>query len=222
MAQGEQVGRKRVARLMREDGLEGRSPRRRKVRTTRALPDTVGENLLGRDFSADAPNRAWLADTTYIHTIEGGAFLVVILDLFSRRVVGWSLSSELSTELARTALKKALRMRHVDPGLLFHTDRGGEFTSTLFRADLKAIGARQSLSRTGDRYDNAAMESFFGTMKDELDISEGRIFDTPAEAEAIIGEYIEGYYNRQRRHSRIGYANPVDFEVNAGYIAPAA
>lgn len=99
-------------------------------------------------------------------------------------------------------------MRSVDPRLLFHTDRGGEFTSTFFRAALKGIAARHSLSRTGDCYDNAAMESFFGTMKDELDISEGRIFDSPAEAEAIIGEYIEGYYNRQRRHSRIGYANP--------------
>lgn len=222
LAQGERVGRKRVARLMREDGLEGRSPRRRKVRTTRALPDTVGENLLGRDFSADAPNCAWVADTTYIHTADGWAFLVAILDLFSRRIVGWALSSELSTELARTALQKALCMRRADPGMLFHTDRGGEFTSTLFRADLKAIGARQSLSRPGDCFDNAAMESFFGTMKNELDITEGRIFDAPAEAEAIIGEYIESYYNRQRRHSRIGYANPVDFEANAGEIALAA
>jgi len=222
VAQGERVSRKRVARLMRDEGLEGRSPRRRKIRTTRTEPGTVGEDLLGRDFSADSPNRVWVADTTYIHTYEGWAFLVAILDLFSRRVVGWTLSSKLSTEAARTALQKATSLRDVKPDLLFHTDRGGEFTSTLFRGDLKAIGARQSLSRPGECYDNAAMESFFGTLKDELDITEGRIFASPEDAAHVIGEYIESYYNRQRRHSAIGYTNPVDFEANARKPAIAA
>lgn len=221
-AQGKRVGRKRVARLMREEGLEGRSPRRRGVRTTKSSPETVGENLLERDFSAEAPNRVWAADTTYLHTNEGWAFLVAILDLFSRRVVGWAVSPELSTDLARAALRKALRLRLVEPGLVFHTDRGGEFTSTRFGDDLKAVAAKQSLSRSGDCYDNAAMESFFGTLKDELDVTQGRTFESAEDAERVIGEYIERYYNRERRHSAIGYAIPVDFEANASQAALAA
>ena len=219
---GVRVGRKRVARLMREEGLEGRSPRRRGIRTTKSSPETKGANLLERNFTAEAPNRVWVADTTYIHTLEGWAFLLAIVDLFSRRVVGWAVSADLTTELARTALRKARRLRQVEPGLVFHTDRGGEFTSTTFRDDLKAMEAKQSLSKPGDCFDNAAMESFFGTLKDELDITQGRTFESPANAECVVGEYIENYYNRERGHSRIGYATPVDFEAEARQATSAA
>ncbi len=216
---GECVSRKRVARLMASEGLEGRSPRRRSQSTTRARPGVVGENLLDREFTVDAPNRTWLTDTTYLKTDDGPAFLVAVLDLFGRRVVGWAIESELNTELARSALRRALAVRDVSTGLLFHSDRGGEFTSTAFTADLVTIGAQKSLSRPGECYDNAPMESFFGTMKDELDIGHGRVFASPEEARTIIGEYIERFYNRQRRHSTNNYLSPVDFELQSRQVA---
>lgn len=218
VAQGERVSRKRVARLMTEEGLVGRSPRRRKVSTTRARPGVEGENLLARNFTPSAPNTAWVVDTTYLFTEDGPAFLVAILDLFSRRVVGWTVESELNTELARKALRRALVLRNVEPGLLVHSDRGGEFTSHAFVADLKAVGARQSLSRPGECYDNAPMESFFGTAKDELDIGHGRVFASTEDARTVIGEYIETFYNRERRHSSNGYLSPVDREAEARQV----
>ncbi|MEM7675881.1 MAG: IS3 family transposase [Myxococcota bacterium] len=168
VASGERVGRKRVARLMRGEGLEGRSPRRRGVRTTMAPAGLTGTNVLDRAFTVDGPNVAWVADTTYIHTEAGWAFLTAILDLFSRRVVGWAVSAQLSTQLARQALRQAVTLRGARPGLIFHSDRGGEFTSNAFVGDLEQIGAIQSLSRPGECYDNVPMESFFGTLKDEL------------------------------------------------------
>ena len=221
-AQGERISRKRVARLMAEEGLMGRSPRRKKVSTTRARAGVTGDNHLARNFTPPAPNRAWVADTTYLFTEGGPAFLVAILDLFSRRVVGWAVEPELNTGLARKALKRALVLRSAGPGLLVHSDRGGEFTSHAFVADLEAAEARQSLSRPGECHDNAPMESFFGTLKDELDIGHGRLFASAEEARTVIGEYIENFYNRQRRHSTNGYLSPVDREAEARQIARAA
>ena len=222
LAQGERISHKRVARLMREEALEGKLPRRRGTRTTRAVPGTVGQNLLNRDFVAPAPNRVWVADTTYLHTAVGWAFLVVVLDLFSRRVVGFAVGDQLNTELAQTALKRAVTLRCVEPGLIVHTDRGGEFTSMAFKADLANIQALQSLSYPGQCYDNAAMESFFGILKDELDITQGRTFESAADAERFIAEYIENFYNQQRRHSTIDYASHVNFEIKARQVAQAA
>lgn len=219
---GEAVSQKRVARLMAEDGLEGRSPRRRGRSTTKARPGVEGENVLDRQFEVDAPNRVWVADTTYLTTEDGPAFLVAILDLFSRRVVGWTVGAKLDTELAREALRRALALRQPSAGLLFHSDRGGEFTSTAFTADLERANARRSLSRPGECHDNAPAESFFGTLKDELDINHGRIFASPEDARSVIGEYIERFYNRQRRHSNNQYLSPVDFEAEARQLAQAA
>lgn len=223
VADGERISSKRVARLMAEEGLEGRSPRRRGRSTTKARPGVKGENLLDRQFEAEAPNRVWVTDTTYLTTEDGPAFLVAILDLFSRRVVGLTVGAKLDTELARDALRSALALRQPSPGLLFHSDRGGEFTSNAFTADLERVGAQRSLSRTGECHDNAPAESFFGTLKDELDINHGHhVFASPEDARATIGEYIERFYNRQRRHSTNEYMSPVDYEANARQLAVAA
>lgn len=222
VAEGEEVGLKRVARLMAEDGLEGRSPRRRGRSTTKARPGVEGKNLLDRQFAPEAPNTAWVADTTYLTTEDGPAFLVAVLDLFSRRVVGWTVGSKLDTDLAREALRAALVLRQPPPGLVFHSDRGGEFTSHAFEADLERVKARRSLSRPGECYDNAPAESFFGTLKDELDTGRSLVFASPEDAETVIGEYIEHFYNRERRHSTNDYLSPVDFEAEARQLAGAA
>jgi len=221
-AVGENVSRKRVARLMASDGLEGRSPRRRKRCTTQSDPSVIGENLLDRQFDVDKPNRVWVADTTYLSTSDGPAFLVAIQDLFSRCIVGWAVGPHLDTGLARRALAKALAVRQPSTGLLFHSDRGGEFTSAAFGDDLALAGATRSLSRPGECYDNAPAESFFGTLKDELDLEHGRVLESPENAETIIGEYIEVFYNRQRRHSKNGYLSPLDFEMLSREPAKAA
>lgn len=164
-----------------------------------------------------------MADTTYLTTEDGPAFLVAILDLFSRRVVGWAVGAKPDTELAREARRRALALRQPEPGrLLFHSDRGGEFTSTAFSKDMERAGARRSLSRTGECHDNAPAESFLGTLKDELDIGHGRVFASPEDARAVVGEYIEQFYNRERRHSTISYLSPVDFEAQARQVADAA
>lgn len=177
---------------------------------------------MNRQFHVDAPNRVWVADTTYLDTEDGPAFLVAILDLFSRRVVGRAVGAHLDTELARRALAKALALRQPSSGLLFHSDRGGEFVSHAFQADLDRVGARRSLSRPGECYDNAPAESFFGTLKDELDIGHGFRFASPEHVESVTGDYIEVFYNRDRRHSANDYLSPIDFEVKSRELAKAA
>jgi putative transposase len=222
-AMGEPISRKRVARLMVEDGLEGRSPRRSgRFSTTKAPLDVVGENVLNRQFAVASPNRVWVADTTYLSTSDGPAFLVAILDLFSRRVVGWAAGAHLDTELARRALARALALRQPTEGLLFHSDRGGEFVSHAFQADLDRVAARRSLSRPGECYDNAPAESFFGTLKDELDIEHGRQFASPEHVEDVMADYIDIFYNRERRHSTNNYLSPIDFEMKSRQLALAA
>jgi putative transposase len=209
--QGLRVGRKRVARLMKEDGLRGR-PRRRFRRTTDSrhrLP--VAPNLLKRNFRTSATNEAWAGDITYVWTSEGWAYLAVLLDLFSRRVVGWALGRSLDRELALNALRMALTRRRPPAGLIHHTDRGCQYASREYRALLHRHGLRCSMSRVGDCYDNAVAESFFATLKKEL--VHGCAFATRSEAYDALSDYIDNYYNHDRRHSAAGQLSPVQFEL---------
>ena len=221
-AQGTRCARKRVARLMRAAGLSARRPRRA-VRTTdsrHALP--VAANLLRRDFSASAPDRRWAADITYVPTAEGWLYLAVILDLFSRRVVGHACGASLATALVAEALARACGRRRPVAGLLHHSDRGSQYASAEYQAQLAQAGAEASMSRRGDCYDNAAVESFFGTLKTEL--VHGRRYATRAEARADIFEYIEVFYNGERRHSTLGYLSPTEYEARhaAAQVLPQA
>lgn len=200
---------KRVARLMREAGLAGRQPRRR-CRTTdsrHTLP--VAENLLARDFTAAGPGQKWVSDITYISTAEHWLYLAVVLDLYSRRVIGWSMSAHIDEALIETALEMALADGSRSEGLIFHSDRGSQYAATGIRTRLATLEIRHSMSRRGNCWDNAVSESFFGTLKQEL---EHPNFATHAEARAVLFEYIEIFYNRQRLHSSIGYMTPVEFE----------
>ena len=215
-ARGQRVSRKRVARLMRDRGLQARSGRRRLPRTTDSRhAHPVAENLLARNFRTDAPNRAWVGDVTYLPTAEGWLFLAVLLDLFSRRIVGYALSERNDQELARAALQQALVLRAPAVGLLHHTDRGSPYASERYRALLDAHGMRASMSRAGDCYDNAVAESFFSTLEFELDVE----MEKRSRAEVIeaVSEYIDGFYNCERRHSTIGGISPNAFEQR--YIA---
>ena len=207
---GERVGRKRVARLMREQGLAGKRWRRFRVTTNSAHGRPVAPNLLARDFKTSAPNRVWVGDITYIWTREGWLYLAVLLDLFSRKVVGWAMSESLTTELALAALRMAIAGRRPSPGLMHHTDRGVQYASAEYQAVLAAHGIVPSMSRTGNCWDNAVAESFFATLKLELELD----FDTRPQARAAVFEYLEVFYNRQRRHSAISYATPWSFEVD--------
>jgi putative transposase len=206
--QGVRVSRKRIIRIMRAHGLRGRV-RRRFVRTTDSSHGApVAENLLGRDFTASAPNERWVGDVTYLFTPDGWVFLAVILDLFSRFVVGWATSSVNDTRLALRALKMAVARRHPSEGLLHHTDRGSPYASADYQAELDRLGMKCSMSRKGDCYDNAVMESWFGTFKSEV----GDIFESAAAADREAFVYIEPFYNQRRRHSTLAYISPAEFE----------
>ena len=208
-ALGHQVGRHRIARVMKQKNLAAR-PRRRFVTTTvRDTSATPAPNRLGRNFHAEAPNRAWVGDLTYIPTLEGWLFLAVLLDLHSRRVVGWATSASLKKDVALQALRRALNARKPNAGLIHHTDRGCQYTSKAYQALLQKHGVTVSMSRAGDCFDNAVAESFFGTLKHEL---ERRTFASRAEAHQAIAHYIDGFYNPVRRHSTLGYLSPMDFE----------
>ncbi len=207
---GTRVSRKRVARLMRQEGLRGKR-RRRFVKTTVADPDHApAPNLLARNFAVDAPNRVWAGDITYVRTREGWLYLAVLLDLHSRRVVGWSMSDSLETQGALDALDMALAARRPPRGLLHHTDRGCQYTSARYRKRLKRHGLVASMSRKGECWDNAVSESFFASLKIEL-VDEAD-FRTRDEARARIFDYIERFYNRARLHSTLDYESPVAFE----------
>jgi transposase InsO family protein len=205
-AHGRRVGRKRVARLMRGMGLSARRKRRFRRTTDSAHAFPVAPNLLGRDFTASAPGRVWLADLTYIRTAEGWLYLAVVLDLFSRRVVGWAMAAHLGHELALAALDMAIARERPAPGLLHHSDRGVQFAAHGYRRRLRLHGMLCSMSRKGDCWDNAPMESFFATLKGEL--VEGRDYLTRDEARADVFQYVEGFYNRRRLHSGLGYLTP--------------
>lgn len=210
--QGICVSKKTVARLMQEDGLVG-VRKNRKVRTTdsnHSLP--VASNLLDRDFSADQPNQKWVADITYIPTGEGWLYLASVLDLFSRKIVGWSMSSQIDADLVAQALRMAFYLRRPGAGLLHHSDRGSQYASHQIHDLLAANQIQISMSRRANCYDNAAMESFFGTLKNEW--VHHQKYTTRAQARTDIFSYIEGFYNTVRLHSTLGYCSPNEFEAN--------
>jgi len=208
---GYRYSRGRVARLMQRHHLQ--SKRRRSYRiTTRSNHALASPNLLDRMFTAEAVDRVWTSDITYISTGEGWLYLATVLDLYSRRIVGMAMGTELSKELVTEALEQAIRRRNPQRGLLLHSDRGSQYSSWSYRQLLSDHGFRQSMSRKGDCWDNAAMESFFKTLKVEEVYH--RRYATRTEAEQSIFEYIEVYYNRQRLHSALGYETPEAFEAN--------
>ncbi len=219
-AKGLKVGKKRVERLMNEKGLRGRS-KKRFVRTTDSKhDDPVAPNVLERRFETTTPNEAWVGDVTYIATAQGWLFLAVLLDLFSRRVVGWATSDTNDTTLALAALDHAVRSRRPNAGLIHHTDRGSPYASEDYRAALAARGLVASVSRTGDCYDNAVAESFFASLKAEwVDYEDYADHDV---GHASVGEYIERFYNPTRRHSHLGYVSPIEFELRSQLAALAA
>jgi putative transposase len=209
VAEGIRVGRKRVARLMRAAGLRGVS-RRKWVRTTiRDESQRPAPDLVDRDFSATGPNRLWLADITYVPTWAGFLYLAVVLDVWSRRIVGWAMKTTLRTELVLEALDMALGQRR-PAGVIHHSDQGSQYTSCRFGERCDKAGVRPSMGSVGDCYDNAMCESFFATL--ECELLDRSCFRTRAEARPAIFTFIEAWYNRRRRHESLGYLTPVQFE----------
>ena len=211
---GLNVGRRRTARLMRENGLKARQTRRFKRTTDSHHAFPVAPNLLEQNFSAERPNLKWAADISYVWTCEGWLYLAVILDLFARRVVGWAVSDRLHQELALEALHKAVAVRRPSVGLIHHTDRGSQYCSLAYQAELRRHNIRISMSGKGNCFDNAVVETFFKTLKSELVWR--TVFQTRAEAKDAIGRYIDGFYNPVRRHSTLDFVSPVQFERLAG------
>ena len=210
--QHEPISRKRVIRLMQEEGRAARARKRFKSTTMSDHDQPVAANLLDRQFLAAAPNRRWVGDTTeFVIGESGKLYLAAILDLFSRFVVGWALSAVNDRHLAIKALEMALRRRCPDAGLLHHSDQGCTYASEDYQAILDARGLIGSMSRRGDCYDNAVMESFFSTVKSEL----GEHFDSHGEAKMALFDYIEVFYNQRRRHSTLGQISPAAFERRA-------
>lgn len=199
-----------VRRIMRENRLSAKVRHKFVVTTQSKHSLPVAENILERDFTSDAPNRKWVADITYIRTSEGWLYLSGVMDLYSRRIVGWASSERPDAELAVSALNMAIQDRRPAKGLLHHSDRGVQYASYAYRAILKRCGMVCSMSRKGNCWDNAGKESFFGKLKAEW--IRGKIFSTREEAHREIARYIEVFYNRQRRHAALGYVSPVDFE----------
>ncbi len=208
--QGKTISRKRVTRLMREAGLCAKGKRRRVVTTRRDVSHPAAPNRLNRDFTATEPNKKWATDITYIPTTQGWLYLAVILDLYSRAVVGWAMSASCDEELAARALQMALVRRRPQAGLLHHSDRGCQYTSHTYRQRLSQVGTVLSMSRKGNCWDNAAVESFFGSLKEECVGS--TIYPSHEQARQALFEYLEVYYNRQRRHSTLGYVSPLVYE----------
>ncbi|HEX9054187.1 MAG TPA: IS3 family transposase [Gemmatimonadales bacterium] len=213
-AQGIRTSKRRVERLMREEGLRARPRRRFVVTTDSAHAEAVASNQLERQFSVDAvagPDRVWVSDITYLWTAQGWLYLAVVLDLATRRVVGWGLGATLETTLVLQALRMALGRRRPPTGLLHHSDRGCQYASAAYRAALAAAGITASMSRKGNCWDNAVAESFFATLKWEL--ARRCRWATRAEARSAVFEYIEAWYNRRRRHSSLGYVSPAEYEL---------
>lgn len=212
---GIHVNRKTVERIMRESSIRSKVSRKFKVRTTDSNhTHPVAPNLLDRVFTAEKPDLAWLCDITYIQTREGWLYLAGVMDLCSRKIVGWSMADHLRVELVSAALAMATASRSPAPGLVHHSDRGVQYCCGEYRAELEAWGMVASMSRTGDCYDNAPQESFWATLKKELMGEEP--FATREQARAAIFEYIEVFYNRQRMHSSLGYVSPEEFEASQG------
>lgn len=200
----------RVARRMRKNNIKAKTKKRFKVTTHSQHSHPIAENLLGQNFTVQHPDQVWASDITYLWTREGWLYLAVILDLFSRRIVGWSLSHRLSQELVLNAFQQALWRRRPDPGVVFHSDRGVQYACTAFRNLLQQHRFIQSMSGKGNCYDNAVVESFFHTLKTELVYFE--TYYTREDAKNSVFEYMETYYNRTRLHSTLNYCSPVEFE----------
>lgn len=211
-AQGQSCSENTVARLMRRAGVRARSARRFVVRTTDSRHEhPVAPNVLNREFYPERPDAVWAGDITYIPTAEGWLYLAVVLDLYSRRVVGWATADRLKSELVSQALEMALAQRRPSEPLLHHSDRGVQYASGEYQRLLAAHGLEVSMSRTGECYDNAVVESFFGTLKQEL-VHQER-YPSRAAAQRSLFEYIEVFYNRQRLHSTLGYRSPAQYEA---------
>ncbi len=212
-AHGLLVGRHRVARLMRLQGLRSLSrPRVWRPRGV-ATPDVAAANILQREFAASRPNEKWAGDITYVPTRQGWLYVAVLMDLYSRRIVGWAMDDQLTATLPLGALEMALQHRPVSGGLLHHSDRGCQYMAAPYQQRLAEWGIRHSMSRPGNCWDNAVVESFFATLKTEW--LRGRPLLTRQQARSEIFEYVEGFYNRARRHSTLGYLSPVEFEQRA-------
>ena len=210
-ADGVQVGNKRVARLMREEGLEGCHQRKRAHRTTRRDPRAVpAQDLVERKFTPAARDRLWVADISYVPTWEGFDYLAFVMDAYSRRLVGWAMADHLRAELVTDALDMALWRRQPAPGLIHHSDRGSQYTSISFGARLEQAGIVPSMGSVADPYDNALAESFVATLKREL--LDRRSWPTREEVRSALFEFVEVFYNRQRIHSALGYTSPADYE----------
>jgi transposase InsO family protein len=209
--QGHRVGEHRVARLMRQDGIRAKTVKKWRATTQSQHRFPVAANTLDRAFTVEAPNRVWAGDITYVWTTEGWLYLAVVLDLYSRRVIGWAMGHRLSVDLAEQALTMALANRRPRAGLLHHSDRGSQYAAMRYQRLLAAHGVTVSMSRKGNCWDNACIESFFGTLKRELVYH--RHYATRDDATRDIFEYIEVFYNRQRRHSTLGYNSPAEYEA---------
>ena len=207
---GKHYNRKRIARLMRAYGIRAKTKRRFKVTTQTTTAQAVAENLVRRQFVAERRNQLWTSDMTYVWTREGWLYLAVVLDVYSRRIVGYAMSNRLTTTLVMAALQQALTERTSSDGLMFHSDRGSQYASAVVQRLLMHHDIRQSMSRTGSCYDNAITETFFHTLKTELTYWERH--ETRDQAKLNIFEYIEVFYNRQRLHSALGYKTPEEFE----------
>lgn len=212
-AQGIQCGKNRVARLMRENGVKARTKKRFKVTTKSDHNKPIAEDLVERDFSATSMDELWLSDITYIWTWEGWLYMSAVMDVFNREIIGWALRERLTKDLVITAVRSAIVKRNPTNGLIFHSDRGSQYASNEVKKILKARDIRQSMSQKGDCYDNAMMESFFGSMKKELNRLE--TFYSKKQAWRFIFDYIEVFYNRQRRHSSLNYKTPVEYSSEA-------
>ena len=211
---GECVSRNRVARLMRKNGIRSKHRRRFRVTTQSNHRRPVAPNLLEREFSAEKPNEVWVGDITYIWTLEGWLYLAVLLDLFSRRVVGWSMDERIQDDLTLSALEMAIESRQPEAGLIHHTDQGSQYASGEYLACLKTHDLVASMSRRGNCWDNAVAESFFASLEKELLLDS--VFVSRDHARREVFDYIEAFYNRGRSHSTIGHVSPVEFEAMSG------
>jgi transposase InsO family protein len=208
---GHGVGEHRIARLMRVEGIRAKTVKKWRATTDSGHTLPVAPNTLNRQFQVEQPNRVWAGDITYVWTTEGWLYLAVVLDLYSRTVIGWAMGHRLTVDLAERALTMALATRKPTAGLLHHSDRGSQYAATSYQRLLGEHGITTSMSRKGNCWDNACVESFFGTLKRELVYH--RHYATRAEAKQDIFEYIEVFYNRRRRHSTLGYDSPAEYEA---------